>query len=96
MLRPLDRALAFVVPVGEPRVIQNLPTLSRDAQAQIGILVVSIDELLVEAADALEAAIARVLDNGPRTKDIAAPGQAVVATAQMGDAILAEFQRFQS
>jgi 3-isopropylmalate dehydrogenase len=49
---------------------------------------------LLEAADAVDAAIARVLDSGLRTKDIAAPGQNIVSTGEMGDAIVASVQRF--
>ncbi len=48
---------------------------------------------LLEAADAVEAAIARVLDEGLRTKDIALPGQNTVSTDAMGDAILTHVQR---
>ena len=44
---------------------------------------------LGEQADRLEAAIASVLAQGLRTKDIAAPGEATVSTGAMGDAIVA-------
>jgi 3-isopropylmalate dehydrogenase len=45
---------------------------------------------LIEEADLLERAIARVLESGLRTKDIAAPGANAVGTAEMGDAIVRE------
>jgi len=41
-----------------------------------------------EGADAIEAAVGRVLDNGLRTPDIAAAGEATVTTRAMGDAVL--------
>jgi 3-isopropylmalate dehydrogenase len=40
-------------------------------------------------ADALEAAVAAALAQGARTGDIAAPGEAVIGTRAMGDAVLA-------
>ncbi len=40
-------------------------------------------------ADGIEKAVGRVLDRGLRTPDIAAEGQSVVATAEMGDAVVA-------
>ena len=40
-------------------------------------------------ADRIEAAVGTVLDQGLRTADIAADGQAVVGTADMGDAVVA-------
>jgi 3-isopropylmalate dehydrogenase len=40
-----------------------------------------------EAAAAVEQAVGAVLDGGLRTADIAAPGEAAVGTAAMGDAI---------
>jgi 3-isopropylmalate dehydrogenase len=40
-------------------------------------------------ADRIEAAVGRVLDQGLRTADIVAQGQAVVGTADMGDAVVA-------
>ncbi len=43
-------------------------------------------------ADDLEKAIANVLDQGIRTGDIMAEGCRKVGTAEMGDAILAEFK----
>jgi 3-isopropylmalate dehydrogenase len=43
---------------------------------------------LGEAADRLDAAIAAALGEGLRTKDIAAPGQNAVSTAEMGSAVL--------
>ena len=42
-----------------------------------------------EPADRIEAAVGRVLDQGLRTPDIAAGGQATVGTVQMGDAVVA-------
>jgi 3-isopropylmalate dehydrogenase len=41
------------------------------------------------AADAIEAAVGKVLDQGLRTPDIAAAGQASVGTVAMGDAVVA-------
>jgi 3-isopropylmalate dehydrogenase len=46
---------------------------------------------MVAEADNLEKAIANVLDQGIRTGDIMAEGARKVGTAEMGDAILAEF-----
>jgi len=43
----------------------------------------------LEAADAIEQAVASVLDQGLRTGDIAAPGDRVVGTREMGDAVVA-------
>ena len=48
---------------------------------------------LNEAADRLDAAVAAVLGAGLRTADIQAPGNVVVSTAQMGDAIVAELSK---
>ncbi|WP_292127627.1 isocitrate/isopropylmalate family dehydrogenase, partial [Mesorhizobium sp.] len=42
-------------------------------------------------ADKLEAAIAAVLDDGLRTKDIMSEGMTEVGTTEMGDAIIAKF-----
>ncbi len=47
---------------------------------------------MITEADNLEKAIATVLDNGIRTGDIMAEGCRQVGTAEMGDAILAEFK----
>ena len=44
---------------------------------------------LAEQADRIEAAVGTVLDQGLRTADIAAQGQASVGTAEMGDAVAA-------
>ena len=44
-------------------------------------------------ADAIEAAVERVLAKAGRTPDIAIPGRAVISTAEMGDALLAELAR---
>ncbi|HEX9593240.1 MAG TPA: 3-isopropylmalate dehydrogenase [bacterium] len=41
-----------------------------------------------EAADAIEAAVRRTLDDGLRTADIAQPGEATVGTAALGDAVV--------
>ena len=41
------------------------------------------------AADAVEQAVASVLQQGLRTGDIALPGERVLSTAQMGDAVVA-------
>jgi 3-isopropylmalate dehydrogenase len=46
---------------------------------------------MVAEADRLEAAIAAVLDDGLRTKDIMSEGKTEVGTTQMGDAIIAKF-----
>ncbi|MBM3771864.1 MAG: 3-isopropylmalate dehydrogenase [Acidimicrobiia bacterium] len=43
----------------------------------------------LEAASAIEAAVARAVDAGIRTADIALPGSRMVRTAEMGDAIVA-------
>ncbi|MFQ5643687.1 MAG: 3-isopropylmalate dehydrogenase [Thiogranum sp.] len=42
-----------------------------------------------EPADRIEAAVGKVLDQGLRTPDIAAAGQATVGTIEMGDAVVA-------
>ncbi|SBT18841.1 3-isopropylmalate dehydrogenase [Marinomonas gallaica] len=42
-----------------------------------------------DAADAIEAAVSNVLDQGLRTADIASEGSETVSTSQMGDAVLA-------
>jgi len=42
-----------------------------------------------EAAERVEAAVGKVLDQGLRTPDIAAEGQPTVGTARMGDAVVA-------
>ncbi|MCP8938673.1 3-isopropylmalate dehydrogenase [Alsobacter sp. SYSU M60028] len=47
---------------------------------------------LLEAADLVETAIANVLAQGLRTKDIAAAGQNAVGTGEMGAAIVKEMQ----
>ncbi|TIX41893.1 MAG: 3-isopropylmalate dehydrogenase, partial [Mesorhizobium sp.] len=39
----------------------------------------------------LESAIAAVLDQGLRTRDILSPGMTEVGTTEMGDAIIAKF-----
>jgi 3-isopropylmalate dehydrogenase len=43
----------------------------------------------VDAAQAVEAAVGAVLDQGLRTADIHAPGQRLVSTAEMGAAVAA-------
>ncbi len=48
---------------------------------------------LGEVADRLDAAIASVLANGLRTADIRSEGSRVVSTSEMGDAIVAAFER---
>lgn len=48
---------------------------------------------LAEAAGKVETAISAVLDQGLRTADIAAKGQATVSTGAMGDAIVAELAK---
>ncbi|MGA1804663.1 3-isopropylmalate dehydrogenase [Rhizobium sp. HT1-10] len=47
---------------------------------------------MIAEADALEKAIANVLDRGIRTGDIVSEGMAPVGTVEMGDAILSEFK----
>ena len=42
-----------------------------------------------DAADAIEAAVSNVLDQGLRTSDIASEGCNVIGTQAMGDAVLA-------
>jgi 3-isopropylmalate dehydrogenase len=44
-------------------------------------------------ADRIEAAVRKVLKQGLRTPDIAQPGEAVVGTARMGDAVVAALQQ---
>src|SRR6218665_3269788 len=48
---------------------------------------------MIAEADRLEKAIANVLDQGIRTGDIMAEGSRQVGTVEMGDAILAEFEK---
>jgi 3-isopropylmalate dehydrogenase len=48
---------------------------------------------MIAEADRLEKAIANVLDQGIRTSDIMAEGARQVGTSEMGDAILAEFEK---
>jgi len=45
-----------------------------------------------QAADAIDTAVARVLDQGIHTRDIAGPQSKVVSTKEMGDAIAAEIR----
>jgi 3-isopropylmalate dehydrogenase len=45
-----------------------------------------------QAADAIEQAVSAVLDQGLRTPDIHAPGQQLVSTTAMGDAVVAALQ----
>lgn len=47
---------------------------------------------MVEEADRLEAAIAAVLDDGLRTRDIMSDGMSEVGTIAMGDAVLEKFR----
>jgi 3-isopropylmalate dehydrogenase len=51
---------------------------------------------MIKEADTLEKAIANVLDQGIRTGDIMAEGARKVGTSEMGDAILAEFEKLSS
>jgi len=46
---------------------------------------------MVEASDAIDNAVAKVLDQGIRTRDIflGKPGERLVNTKEMGDAIIA-------
>ena len=44
---------------------------------------------LAAEADAIEAAVGRVLDDGCRTADIARPGEAAIGTAEMGGRVVA-------
>ncbi|WP_062017185.1 3-isopropylmalate dehydrogenase [Aureimonas sp. AU4] len=48
---------------------------------------------MTREAEALERAIAAVLEEGTRTADIMAPGCRQVGTAEMGDAVAARFER---
>lgn len=45
---------------------------------------------MTDAADAIEAAVGRVLDQGLRTADIVTEGSRKVSTGEMGDAVVAE------
>ena len=47
---------------------------------------------MIEQADRLEAAIAKVLDDGLRTGDIMSEGMKQIGTIEMGDAVLAAYQ----
>ena len=47
-------------------------------------------------AERIEAAVGSVLDDGLRTADIASEGMKRVSTAEMGDAVLAAFERYQA
>jgi 3-isopropylmalate dehydrogenase len=55
------------------------------------MLRISLDDAV--AADAVEQAVAGAIADGVRTADIALPGQAVVGTAAMGDAIVERLRR---
>jgi 3-isopropylmalate dehydrogenase len=46
-----------------------------------------------DAADAIERAVSTVLDEGLRTPDIHSPGQKLVSTVDMGDAVVAALSR---
>ncbi len=48
---------------------------------------------MVEVADAIERSVARVLQQGYRTADIAALGEKTIGTSEMGDAIIAALDR---
>ena len=48
---------------------------------------------MIAEADRLEAAIAAVLDDGLRTKDIMSDGMKEVGTVEMGDAIIAKYRQ---
>ncbi len=48
---------------------------------------------LADVADRLDAAIAEVLASGLRTADIRSEGSRVASTSEMGDAIVAAFER---
>jgi 3-isopropylmalate dehydrogenase len=48
---------------------------------------------MIDAADRLEKAIATVLDKGLRTSDIMSKGMTKVGTSEMGDAVIAEFEK---
>lgn len=47
---------------------------------------------MTDAADAIEAAVGKVLDQGLRTADIVTEGSRKVSTAEMGDAVVAALQ----
>jgi 3-isopropylmalate dehydrogenase len=46
-----------------------------------------------DAADAIEAAVGKVLDKGLRTGDIYSPGTQKVGTREMGEAVVAALTR---
>lgn len=48
------------------------------------------------AADAIDVAVGQVLDQGLRTPDIAGPGDTLVSTTEMGDAVLAALRESQA
>ena len=50
---------------------------------------------LAQEADRLERAVAAAIANGARTTDIAQPGDRIISTKAMGDAILAELEQIQ-
>jgi len=51
---------------------------------------------MVDHADRVDTAVARVLEGGQRTADIAGPGEKAVGTRAMGDAIVGELQALYS
>ena len=48
-----------------------------------------------QEADRLESAVAAAIENGARTADIAQPGDKVLSTMEMGDAVLAQLEQNQ-
>ena len=65
--------------------------------AMIGSLAMALRYSLgqAEAADRLDEAVARVLADGVRTRDIAGPGANAVGTAEMGEAVRHELRRLE-
>ena len=48
---------------------------------------------MIEEADLVEKAISAVLDEGYRTGDIMSPGNRLVGTTEMGDAVIAAIEK---
>jgi 3-isopropylmalate dehydrogenase len=48
---------------------------------------------MAPAADRIESAVRRVLEQGHRTRDIAAAGEKAIGTKEMGDVIAREVER---
>jgi 3-isopropylmalate dehydrogenase len=50
---------------------------------------------LAQEADRLERAVEAAISIGARTADIAQPGEKIISTRAMGDAVLAELEQIQ-